>query len=382
MLTEDQTTLCPNCDQNIENSKYFLHERMCSLNVKKCPKCNTPFNIDDLSDHIKQVHSYIICDLCNNKFPNGEIEEHKRNCLYQLVPCRYCELNVLLKELEEHENVCGSTTKKCPKCGLYIEIKKYDNHLCLNKESEYYNENIIINKKEDEKIEKKKIKLENNYYKKNKVFNKNDENTKKNKNIIKNEKLEKNELNDNKDNKKKFGQKKGKNKKAKINNDNKEINEDDLDLNMFYTPEELQDQVNALNTFEEINNKNNENIIINDDKQKKKKKKKKWKDLDEKESEKQAEIKTKKGKKIKNANFGGKKVNNNKLDKKKEDDKYYDEDEYVTVKKNNDLHNIKWDIPPEKFKNYNKVDDINYGFEYNLEENMLQEAIKRSLMEK
>ena len=189
-------------------------------------------------------------------------------------------------------------------------------------------------------------------------------------------------MNDNKDNKKKFGQKKGKNKKAKINNGNKEINEDDLDLNMFYTPEELQDQVNALNTFEEINNKNNENININDDKQKKKKKKKKWRDLDEKESEKQAEIKTKKGKKIKNANVGGKKANNNKLDKKKEDDKYYDEDEYVTVKKNNDLHNIKWDIPPEKFKNYNKVDDINYGFEYNLEENMLQEAIKRSLMEK
>lgn len=382
MLTEDQTTLCPNCDQNIENSKYFLHERMCSLNVKKCPKCNTPFNIDDLNDHIKQVHSFVMCDLCNNKFPNGEIEEHKRNCLYQLVPCKYCELNVLLKELEEHENACGSTTKKCPKCGLYIEIKKYENHLCLNKESEYYNENIIINKKEDEKIEKKKIKLENNYYKKNKVFNKNDENTKKNKNIIKNEKFEKIELYDNKDIKKKFGQKKGKNKKAKINYDNKEINEDDLDLNMIYTPEELQNQINALNKFEEMNNKNNENIIINDDNRKKKKKKNKRKDSDEKESEKQAEIKTKKGKKMKYNNVGGKKAKNNKLDKKKEDDKYYDEDEYVTGKKNNDLHNIKWDIPPEKFKNYNKVDDINYGFEYNLEENMLQEAIKRSLMEK
>ena len=128
MLSQDQTTLCPNCDQEIENAKYFLHERMCSLNVKKCPKCNKPFNIDDLNEHIKLVHSYIICDLCNNKFLNCEIEKHKKNCVYRLFPCRYCELSVLLKELEEHENVCGSTTQKCPTCGLYIEKKKFENH--------------------------------------------------------------------------------------------------------------------------------------------------------------------------------------------------------------------------------------------------------------
>ena len=179
MLSQDQTTLCPNCDQEIENAKYFLHERMCSLNVKKCPKCNKPFNIDDLNEHIKLVHSYIICDLCNNKFLNCEIEEHKKNCVYRLVPCRYCELSVLLKELEEHENVCGSTTQKCPTCGLYIEKKKFENHLCLNKETEYLNENIKINNEEEEKKLKKKIKhgLEKNYIKTNNVhININDKN--------------------------------------------------------------------------------------------------------------------------------------------------------------------------------------------------------------
>lgn len=380
MLSENQTTLCPNCDQEIENSKYFLHERMCSLNVKKCPKCNKPFNLDDLNEHIKLVHSYAICDLCNNKFPNGEIENHKQNCEYRLVPCKYCELNVFLKELDEHENTCGSTTKKCPKCGLYIEIKKYDNHLCLNKESEYYNENIIINNQEDEKIEKKKIKLEKNNYKKNKINinNKNDKNGEKNKNIIKND------LYDFKDNnKKKFGQKKGKGKAKndKINNDKNEDN-DSLDLNMIYTPEELQNQINALNKYEEMNKINNDNNKINDDKQKKKKKKNKWKNLDEKEFEKQTEIKTKKGKKIKISNTGGKKAKNNIIDKEKEDDKFFDEDEYYTGKKNKDLHKIKYDIPQDKFKNYNKVANYNYGFEYNnIEENMVQEAIKRSLMD-
>jgi len=171
-MSQENFTLCPNCDQNIESSKYFLHERMCFLNVKKCPKCNKPYNIDDLNDHIQSAHSYTICDLCNIKIPNSEIEEHKNNCLCQLTPCKYCQLNVILKELEEHENICGSTTEKCSKCGLYIEKRNYTNHVCLNKEIEYFNENIIIDNEEEIKKEKKKIKhgLEKNSFKQNKIL--------------------------------------------------------------------------------------------------------------------------------------------------------------------------------------------------------------------
>ena len=172
MSSSEETILCPNCDQNIEKAKYFLHERMCSLNVKKCPKCNKPFNNDDLNEHIKSEHTYIVCDLCNIKFPNSIIEEHKINCSCRLVPCKYCELNVMFKELEEHENICGSTTEKCLKCGLYIEKKNIAKHICLDKETEFLNENLKISNNEDEKKEKKKIKrgLEKNSYKKNKVF--------------------------------------------------------------------------------------------------------------------------------------------------------------------------------------------------------------------
>ena len=171
-MSQENFTLCPNCDQNIESSKYFLHERMCFLNVKKSPKCNKPYNIDDLNDHIQAAHSYTICDLCNIKIPNSEIEEHKNNCLCQLTPCKYCQLNVILKELEEHENICGSTTEKCSKCGLYIEKRNYTNHVCLNKEIEYFNENIIIDNEEEIKKEKKKIKhgLEKNSFKQNKIL--------------------------------------------------------------------------------------------------------------------------------------------------------------------------------------------------------------------
>ena len=381
MSSSEETILCPNCDQNIEKAKFFLHERMCSLNVKKCPKCNKPFNNDDLNEHIKSEHTYIVCDLCNIKFPNSIIEEHKINCSCRLVPCKYCELNVMFKELEEHENICGSTTEKCLKCGLYIEKKNIAKHICLDKETEFLNENLKISNNEDEKKEKKKIKrgLEKNSYKKNKVFI---DFTDSNKNT---KKIKENEIKDNFndfnfiENKKKSK----KNKKKSSNINNFEINkiEDnmDIEMDMMFSPEEIQNQINALNNYEKMNENNN--INNNNDKPKNKKKnKKKDKEYNFEEFEKLNEKQKKKGKKSKQV--GGKNFKN-KISKNDEDDKFIGEDEYYTGKKNMNLHNIKCDIPPNEYKNYNNViNNYNYGFDYNLEDNMIQEAIKRSLEDK
>ena len=384
MLSQEETILCPNCEQNIDKSKYFLHERMCSLNVKKCPKCNKPFNVDDLNDHINLVHSFTTCNLCNNKFPYSEIEEHKKNCLFQLIPCKFCELNVLLKELEEHEAICGSTTEKCLKCGLYIEKRNYANHVCLEKETKYFNENLIIDKEEDMKKEKKRIKsgLEKNTKKKNKVFvDLEVKNIKKEKkyinNIINKDGFFENEpIYNQKKNKNKGGGKKNQNKIKQDNKEDFEIKE--MDFNDFYTPDEIKSQIKEFNRLEKLNyiNNLNNNNDIKQNKKKKNKKKDKEKE-DEKEFINQNEIKIKKGKKNKNQ-----KNLKNKINKDEEDNKYFDDEEYYNKKKNNDLHSIKWDIPPEKYKNYNNTKNYDYGFDYNLEEKMLQEAIKLSLKEK
>ena len=381
MSSSEETILCPNCDQNIEKAKFFLHERMCSLNVKKCPKCNKPFNNDDLNEHIKSEHTYIVCDLCNIKFPNSIIEEHKINCSCRLVPCKYCELNVMFKELEEHENICGSTTEKCLKCGLYIEKKNIAKHICLDKETEFLNENLKISNNEDEKKEKKKIKrgLEKNSYKKNKVFI---DFTDSNKNT---KKIKENEIKDNFNDFNFIESKKKskKNKKKSSNINNFEINkiEDnmDIEMDMMFSPEEIQNQINALNNYEKMNENNN--INNNNDKPKNKKKnKKKDKEYNFEEFEKLNEKQKKKGKKSKQV--GGKNFKN-KISKNDEDDKFIGEDEYYTGKKNMNLHNIKCDIPPNEYKNYNNViNNYNYGFDYNLEDNMIQEAIKRSLEDK
>ena len=127
-MTDNQTVYCSNCCQRIEKSKFFLHERMCSINVKKCPKCNQPFTVEDLDEHMKKEHSEVICDLCKKKFNIKEYEKHKNSCDCRMVPCKYCELEFLYKELKEHQLTCGSTTEQCSRCGQFIQKKDFDSH--------------------------------------------------------------------------------------------------------------------------------------------------------------------------------------------------------------------------------------------------------------
>ena len=120
---------CSNCCKNINAATFFLHERMCSLNVKKCPKCNKPFTIDDLEDHMIEAHTEIECEFCKKKFLKSEIDNHKKRCDMKMVPCSYCEMDVLLGELKEHQKVCGAITEPCIKCNRYIQRKNMDKHL-------------------------------------------------------------------------------------------------------------------------------------------------------------------------------------------------------------------------------------------------------------
>ena len=128
-MSGNDTKLCPNCGQNIDASKFFLHERMCSLNIKKCPKCNKPFTVDELEEHIEEVHGEAECEYCKKKFPKIEIENHKKKCDSKMVPCSYCELDILLSELKEHQKACGAITEPCEKCGRYIQRKEMERHL-------------------------------------------------------------------------------------------------------------------------------------------------------------------------------------------------------------------------------------------------------------
>ena len=120
---------CSNCCKNINAATFFLHERMCSLNVKKCPKCNKPFTIDDLEDHMIEAHTDVECEFCKQKFSKSDIDNHKKRCDSKMVPCSFCEMDVLFGELKEHQKACGAITEPCIKCNRYIQRKDMDKHL-------------------------------------------------------------------------------------------------------------------------------------------------------------------------------------------------------------------------------------------------------------
>ena len=144
---------------------------------------------------------------------------------------------------------------------------------------------------------------------------------------------------------------------------------------MIFTSKEINSQIKALNKYEKKKEIENKNQIVEDKKEKKKNKKKKEKEKEEEKKEEEIKIKSKKKKGKKN-----KTIQNN---KNKKCDELSDEDDYYSMQKKMNLHNIKFDLPPDEYQNYNKNKNV-YNNDYNnfiLEEKMVMEAIKQSLLD-
>ena len=318
---------CPNCEQQIDSFKYFLHQRMCLINIKKCSYCNKPFTIDDIEEHINSVHIKIKCEFCNLSFSKSDIINHKITCQDKLISCKYCKLDIISKDYEEHLKNCGAITKLCQKCNQYISQKDYSNHFCQKIPNNYLNENIKIEDCKEDKKEKKLIKQENKKHKKknntkNKFIEITNTNINFNNNFVENEKIITSENEDKEDANemeiKKSNIKKNKLKKVENKNENNKKKK----------------------------NKNNHKIENN-----------LWR---------------------KNQNFKGEVFSNFNDDGLDEDyDNYF-------PKKNLNLHNIKCGIPENNYQKYNNESQNNfiYNEQYFYEDEILKEALKLSLIEK
>ena len=53
----ETTKKCPNCEQQIQESKLLLHERFCAQNVKRCPECHKPIIIEDKEDYTEEFQT-------------------------------------------------------------------------------------------------------------------------------------------------------------------------------------------------------------------------------------------------------------------------------------------------------------------------------------
>ena len=123
------TTKCPNCGKEIESFKMVLHERFCSLNVRKCSVCDEPVQIDEYAEHKNLKHTELSCEKCGKKFPAAHFNSHLKSCSKKMTECQYCGLFMDQNELKEHEYQCGSKTKQCEYCGMNVPIMEFDLHL-------------------------------------------------------------------------------------------------------------------------------------------------------------------------------------------------------------------------------------------------------------
>ena len=165
---EEKTKICSNCEEPIPESKFFLHERFCAQNIKKCKICKKPIVIDDEEQHMVENHSEVKCEFCEKPFPKNEIEEHIKNCDQKMVECQYCELQVTIKDKPQHEYMCGAKTEQCMKCKKYIQVKDMKNHkrVGCKLEEKVTNNNLLITDPQLEKAIMKSIKdnnKKNNY---------------------------------------------------------------------------------------------------------------------------------------------------------------------------------------------------------------------------
>ena len=123
------TTKCPNCGKEIESFKMVLHERFCSLNVRKCSVCDEPVQVDEYAEHKNLKHTELSCEKCGKKFPAAHFNSHLKSCSKKMTECQYCGLFMDQNELKEHEYQCGSKTKQCEYCGMNVPIMEFDLHL-------------------------------------------------------------------------------------------------------------------------------------------------------------------------------------------------------------------------------------------------------------
>lgn len=122
---------CENCHCDIEESKFFLHQRFCSQSVKYCDKCKEAIPIEEFDEHVLNH----LDEEYNKSQSNKSIEDKKSSSLSRImskkVGCKYCEYLCSYEELEEHENACGSRTRECPQCGSRVMYKDYEKHLSI-----------------------------------------------------------------------------------------------------------------------------------------------------------------------------------------------------------------------------------------------------------
>jgi len=156
---------CNNCQSEIDDSKYFLHEGFCKKNIKYCFQCKEKIPIEEFEEHLQNHNKKPENEEKTKKTENSEKINDNNNDIK--IECQYCTLLVEPNEIEEHEKMCGSRTEQCEICGQFVQNRLLSQHFNVMHDSGYKVNNE--REKEREKQRQREIERENEYKKRKQI---------------------------------------------------------------------------------------------------------------------------------------------------------------------------------------------------------------------
>ena len=166
---------CNNCQSEIDDNKFFLHEGFCKKNIKYCFECKEKVPIEEFEEHLEKHNKKEEKEIKTEKEEKTNNNEKEIN-----IECQYCSLLVDQNELEEHEKMCGARTVPCEICGEYIQTRLINKHMNVmhdigyrkdNKNKEIENEFKKRKQIEEDEILERKLDEEYGRYNMNNIYN-------------------------------------------------------------------------------------------------------------------------------------------------------------------------------------------------------------------